>query len=49
MPHGTFDVQNAAIEKAYASAKKDNDFIVIFIQFLSFLKFGGSFSSIKIE
>uniref|UniRef100_A0A8R1TL16 BRO1 domain-containing protein n=1 Tax=Onchocerca volvulus TaxID=6282 RepID=A0A8R1TL16_ONCVO len=27
MPHGTFDVQFAAIEKAYASAKKDNDFI----------------------
>ncbi|MCP9260327.1 Apoptosis-linked 2-interacting protein X 1 [Dirofilaria immitis] len=27
MPHGTFDIQYAAIEKAYASAKKDNDFI----------------------
>ncbi|EJD74895.1 apoptosis-linked 2-interacting protein X 1 [Loa loa] len=27
MPHGTFDVQYAAIQKAYASAKKDNDFI----------------------
>ncbi|KAL3998585.1 Apoptosis-linked gene 2-interacting protein X 1 [Acanthocheilonema viteae] len=27
MPHGTFDIQNAAIEKAYAVAKKDNDFI----------------------
>uniref|UniRef100_A0A0R3RFX1 BRO1 domain-containing protein n=1 Tax=Elaeophora elaphi TaxID=1147741 RepID=A0A0R3RFX1_9BILA len=27
VPHGIFDVQNAAIEKAYTAAKKDNDFI----------------------
>uniref|UniRef100_A0A915PJX6 BRO1 domain-containing protein n=1 Tax=Setaria digitata TaxID=48799 RepID=A0A915PJX6_9BILA len=27
VPHGTFDLQHTAIEKAYASAKKDNDFI----------------------
>lgn len=33
IPHGTFDVQYAAIEKAYTTAKKDNDFIVIFRQF----------------
>ncbi|VDO42629.1 unnamed protein product [Brugia timori] len=30
MPHETFNIQYAAIEKAYTSAKKDNDFIVIF-------------------
>ncbi|VDK84872.1 unnamed protein product [Litomosoides sigmodontis] len=27
MPSGTFDMHNTAIEKAYAAAKKDNDFI----------------------
>ncbi|VDM96515.1 unnamed protein product [Thelazia callipaeda] len=27
MPHGTFDVHLSAIQKAYLSAKKDNDFI----------------------
>ncbi|VDN82687.1 unnamed protein product [Brugia pahangi] len=27
MPHETFNIQYAAIEKAYTSAKKDNDFI----------------------
>lgn len=28
LTRGTFDTQQALIEKAYASAKKDNDFIV---------------------
>ncbi|VDK60574.1 unnamed protein product [Gongylonema pulchrum] len=30
LPHGTFDAQQAIIQKAYSTAKKDNDFIVNF-------------------